>query len=348
MIVLVRADANSEIGAGHVMRCAALGMRLMSHGAQVHFVCVGLSDRLADWLRDRGFGLTVLPVADITDCRFDLTATSDVARRVGHVDLLIVDHYGLNQAWERGMRSQARRILVIDDLADRDHDCDMLLDQNLHEAASTRYEKRVPQGTQLFLGPRYAMLRTEFDQPGLERIRDGSVKRLLVFFGGDQNNQTLKVIDALRALGSHAPETIIVLGAVHPHRSVIYKNAADLPRVQVIDTTDQMSILVAQADLAIGTCGVAAWERCALGLPCLVVVTAENQREDAEILHRMGAVELLGDANEISMENWEFKLQQAMDDPPRIRAMASAAREVMAGRQSAFAELERSLFDGVH
>jgi UDP-2,4-diacetamido-2,4,6-trideoxy-beta-L-altropyranose hydrolase len=345
---LVRADATSEMGAGHVMRCAALALRLMSRSARVHFVCVGLPDRLADWLRDRGLGLTVLRLADITDWRSDLAATCDVVRRVGHADLLIVDHYKLDEAWERGMRPQARRILVIDDLADRDHDCDMLLDQNLHEAALTRYGKRVPKGTQLFLGPRYAMLRAEFDEPGLQRVRDGDVNRLLVFFGGDENNETLKVVNALRALGSLAPETIVVLGPVHPHRTLVHKNAADLPGVHVVDATDEMAILIAQADLAIGTCGVAEWERCALGLPSLVVVTAENQREDAEILHRLGAVEHLGNANEVRVDDWESALRRAMGDPHRIRAMAEAAREVMAGRQVARAELERALVDGVY
>jgi UDP-2,4-diacetamido-2,4,6-trideoxy-beta-L-altropyranose hydrolase len=107
-------------------------------------------------------------------------------------------------------------------------------------------------------------------------------------------------------------------------------------------------MLIAQADLAIGTCGVAAWERCALGLPCLVVVTAENQREDAVILHRLGAVEHLGDADEVNVEKWESALRRAMDDPDRIQAMASSAREVMVGRQAALAELERTLVDGMH
>ena len=79
-----------------------------------------------------------------------------------------------------------------------------------------------------------------------------------------------------------------------------------------------------------------------------MVVTAENQREDAEILHRLGAVEHLGDANEVSLENWESALRRAMDDPSRIRAMASAALEVMVGRQTAFAELEGALIDGVY
>lgn len=247
------------------------------------------------------------------------------------------------------MRPHTRRILVIDDLADRDHDCDLLLDQNLHEDAQSRYKQRVPHAALQFLGPQYALLRFEFDEHGLERTRDGSVKRLLVFFGGtDLGNQTIKVIDALRALGSRAPESTIVLGPIYPYRDEIYKSVADLPSIHVLDTTDQMSMLIAQADLAIGTCGGGAWERCALGLPCLVVVTAENQREDAEILHRLGAVEHLGDANEVTVENWESALRRSMNDPHRIRSMASAARKVMVGRRTALAELERTLVDGMH
>lgn len=349
MIVLVRADATAEIGSGHVMRCAALGMRLTARGASVHFVCAGLPARLGNWLRERGFGLDVLPTADVGDWRADLAATSGVVRRVGHPDLLIVDHYGLEQAWERGMRPHVRRILVVDDLANRDHDCDLLLDQNLHEDARSRYGQRVPEGTRQFLGPRYALLRAEFDEPGLERARDGSVKHLLVFFGGtDPGNQTLKVIEALRALDSIALESIIVLGPAYPHRSAVHKAAANLPSVCVLDATDQMSRLISHADLAVGTCGVAAWERCALGLPCLAVVTAENQREDAEILHRLGAVIHLGDADGVTTEHWARALRQTIDNPQRLRDMAAAARQVMAGRQIALSELERVLIDGLH
>jgi len=348
MIVLVRADATSEIGSGHVMRCAALGTRLMTYGAKIHFVCACLPPQLGEWLHNHGFGLTVLTAADFGDWRTDLAATCDVFHRVGSVDLLIVDHYGLSQAWESSIRSHVRRIMVIDDLADRDHDCDLLLDQNLHDNTLARYEKRVSPRTRMFFGPRYAMLRPEFDEPELVRIRDGSVKRLLVFFGGDPNNQTSKVIDAIRVLGSFAPECIVVLGLAHPYRQKILNSVTDLPGVDVLDTTDNMARLIAQADLAIGTCGVSAWERCALGLPTLVVVTAENQREDASILHRLGAVENLGDADTVSVDNWVHALRQTMNNPCRLRAMAKASLEVMAGRKAALAELEKALIDGMH
>lgn len=348
MIVLIRADASVELGSGHVMRCAALGMRLMAHGVSVHFVCADLPLLLGDWLRDRGFGLTVLSAVEINSWRADLVATCEVVRRVGHVDLLIVDHYGLDQAWESGMRPYTQRILVIDDLADRDHDCDLLLDQNLHENALGRYEQRVPLGVRLFLGPRYALLRTEFDELGLVRIRDGSVKQLLVFFGGtDPGNHTLRIIDALRTLGPLEFESVVVLGPAHLYRDVVHKRAINLPRVKVLDSTDQMAHLIMQADLGIGTCGVAAWERCALGLPCLVVVSAENQREDAEILHRLGAVDNLGDADLVSTSDWVCALQRILESPQRVCAMADAAGKVMAGRQAAFVEFEKELGDGI-
>lgn len=346
MIVLIRADASLDIGTGHVMRCAALGMRLMARGALVHFVCAGLPDRLADWLQTRGFGLSLLPAANIADWRTDLAATVEAARQIGHADLLIVDHYRLESGWESGMRPHARRILVVDDLADRDHDCDLLLDQNLHDDMPNRYKQHAPPRTLLFLGPKYALLRAEFDGQGLERIRDGSVKRLLVFFGGtDPGNQTGKMIDALRVLDSPILESTIVLGTAHPCRNSIHQSATGLPNIRVLDATDRISILMSEADLAVGTCGVAGWERCALGLPSLVVVTAENQREDAEILHRLGAVEYLGDADRVGVENWVSAISKAMEDPRRIQSMALAAKEIMAGRQVALAELERTLVD---
>jgi UDP-2,4-diacetamido-2,4,6-trideoxy-beta-L-altropyranose hydrolase len=348
-VVLIRADANVEIGSGHLMRCAALGARLLQHGAQVHFVCVGLPAPLATWLRACGFALTEMQATKISGWRADLDVTHEVARLTGMIDLLIVDHYQLDLKWEHGMRPYVRRILVIDDLADRDHDCDLLLDQNLHDGAQNRYEKHVPQGTIQFHGPKYALLRTEFDRPGLVRIRDGNIKQLLVFFGGtDPGNQTTKVIDALRAFASRALQSIVVLGPAHPYRDAVRNRADGLPNVRVIDVTDQMATLIAQADLAIGTCGGAAWERCALGLPSLVVVTAENQREDAEILHRLGAVLHLGDADEIDVDEWRSAIQLALDDPERIHAMGLAAGDVMANRQTTLADLERTLVNGMH
>jgi UDP-2,4-diacetamido-2,4,6-trideoxy-beta-L-altropyranose hydrolase len=344
-IVLVRADADLAIGTGHVMRCAALGMRMVARGDIVHFVCAGLPDRLADWFRIHGFGLTVVPQPESVSWQADFDATRRIALHLGNVDLVVVDHYGLDQRWEAEMRQYCRRILVIDDLADRNHDCDLLLDQNLHENAQQRYAGRVPVNAKQFLGPRYALLREEFNRPDLSRARSGSLNRLLIFFGGtDPGAQTLKLISALRDLGDEAPSATIVLGPMNPFRKSVLADAQDLVSVTVIESTDQISALMSEADLAIGTCGISAWERCALGLPCLVTITADNQREDAEILHRLGAIKNLGNAEDVSASDWAREIRLAMGDAAGIQAMSHAAQDVMAGRLEAAAELESALF----
>jgi UDP-2,4-diacetamido-2,4,6-trideoxy-beta-L-altropyranose hydrolase len=344
MKVLVRADANLEIGSGHVMRCAALGAKLKASGASVHFVSSNLPSGLEHWLIDNFFGLTVIVSDHITDWHADYVATSEVIQTIGEVDLLIVDHYHLDQKWESKMRRHAKRILVIDDLANRDHDCDFLLDQNLHENAQHRYLNRVPINTKLFLGPQYACLRKEFEDESLSLVREGNVTRLLVFFGGtDPGNQTLKVVNALLSLGIAAPICTVVLGPANPFGKEIHREVVGSRNIKVLDATDNMATLMHQADLAIGTCGLAAWERCVLGLPSLVVITAENQREDAEILARLGAVENLGNADLLRSENWEIAIKRAIQNPNRIRNMSIASREVMFGRAEACASFQRAL-----
>lgn len=322
------------------MRCAALGIRLARKGMAIHFASVSMPLALAAWLKERGFVAHDLTVGDEAA---DMTETRAVAERLGGVDLLVVDHYGLSRSWEQGMRGSARRILAIDDLG-RDHDCDVLLDQNLRRDADVRYNGRLPAAARQFIGPRFALLRPEFDAPDLTRIRDGRVDQLLVFFGGtDPGNQTLKVIEALRRLGDAAPPTTVVLGPAHPDRGTVHAQTAGMSKVKVLDATNEMARLFRDADLAIGACGIAAWERCVLSLPSIVVVTAENQREDAEILDGLGALDCIGDAVDVTADDWAQALSRAIASPERLVAMGAAAQAVMHGRHDGFAELERAL-----
>lgn len=344
MITLLRADATPESGTGHVMRCAALGLRLKRRGAQLHFASASPPSALSAWLGERGFVVHPLTGIASGDGQADLAQCQAVARQLGGVDLLVVDHYGLGLDWEKGMRPVARRILAIDDLADRDHDCDVLLDQNLRYDAEHRYTGRIPSNARQFIGPRFALLRPEFDDPSLVRTRDGKVERVLVFFGGtDPGNQSLKVVDALSLLGASAPTATIVLGPAHPDRALVHSAAAGMPSVTIVDATNEMGRLMQQADLALGACGIAAWERCLLGLPSIVVVTAENQREDAEILRDLGALDYLGDAAEVTASDWTDALTNAMASPERMKKMGVEALQVMRGRVDGFAELESVL-----
>jgi UDP-2,4-diacetamido-2,4,6-trideoxy-beta-L-altropyranose hydrolase len=211
----------------------------------------------------------------------------------------VVDHYALDARWESSMRNVVKKIMVIDDLADRLHDCDVLLDQNFYTDMSCRYDGKVPPHCQLLLGPRYALLRDEFRQLHEQVMpRSGRVKRVLVFFGGvDFDNYTERAIEVLASIGDQNWHVDVVIGAHHPHREEVEAICSEQRFVCHVQTS-RMAELMALADVAIGAGGTATWERCCLGLPTLTLCVADNQGKqiaDAASEGLLYAPELEGD-----------------------------------------------------
>ena len=330
------------------MRCLTLANKLVGRGARVVFVCRKEAGHLCDQIEEAGYAVApISSVAKLSDgvCwKRDAEDSVDALSRLDFApDLLVVDHYMLDERWERALRSGARRILVIDDLANRAHDCEFLLDPNLHDAPESRYAGLVDEKTRVFIGPKYALLRPEFERFAA-RTRDKGVGSVLIFFGGaDPSNEALKLVQALRALGVRAPRTVMVLGPINPHAEQVRRAAAGLTGIELLGATQEMARLMAESDLALGTCGGAAWERCILGLPALVVVSAENQRDDARILHSLGAVRNLGNAGKTSVGSWVAAIASIQDDPDALTAMSRAAQAVMRGRQEAVRDFESAL-----
>jgi UDP-2,4-diacetamido-2,4,6-trideoxy-beta-L-altropyranose hydrolase len=238
MNIAFRIDATHQIGTGHFMRCLTLADELNKQGAQLRFVSRNLLGHLRAMLEAKGIELVLLTntassaqiddlahsawlgVSQAHDAQETVQALSDQVW-----DWLIVDHYALDARWERAVRETATQLMVIDDLADRQHDCDMLLDQNFYTDMHTRYLGKVPAHCQLLLGPRYALLREEF-RTLHEQIkpRTGEVKRLLVFFGGiDADNYTGLAIKALADMDIKGMHVDVVIGVQHPYREEIKK-----------------------------------------------------------------------------------------------------------------------------
>jgi len=287
LTVAFRADASHELGAGHVMRCLTLADGVAQRGGQCTFISRPLPASLAGRIRAAGHRLRELDAS--------VTAESDARQSreclEGAVDWLVVDHYGLDHAWESAMRAHAKRLLVIDDLADRAHDCDLLLDQNHHREAEARYARLLADGCGRLLGPRYSLLREEFREVrACVRPRTGAVGRLLVFFGGmDAANCTTEALQVLAALPSRPAAVDVVVGAEHHHLATIRAlcTAQDFTlHVQ----SSRMAELMAAADAALGAGGSTTWERCCLGLPSFIVVVADNQRELAREATAAGVV----------------------------------------------------------
>jgi UDP-2,4-diacetamido-2,4,6-trideoxy-beta-L-altropyranose hydrolase len=302
MRVIVRADASPLIGAGHVMRCLSLAQALAARGAEVAFVCAEVMPAIEKRIREQGhklFGITtsspvhgvgwedrlLAPEEQLEDARQTLAAAG------GKADWIIVDHYQLGEAWEAEARKTTKQILAIDDLANRAHDCDLLLDQSFGRS-KLDYATLVPARSRILVGPVYAPLRPEFAtarDAALARRGETPARRLLVTLGStDLGGITRRVVEQVLAAGVQL-NIDVVLGAGAASLPALEALARVTPRLRVhLDVLD-MSPLMTAADLAIGAAGSTTWERCCLGLPTVALILAPNQRFIAEQVEAAGA-----------------------------------------------------------
>jgi UDP-2,4-diacetamido-2,4,6-trideoxy-beta-L-altropyranose hydrolase len=313
---LFRVDASIEIGTGHVMRCLTLADAMVGEGYQCTFVGRAHPGHLSDLIRERGHETRVLPAGSLqvpsdsatrytswlgTDWETDAQQVLELA---GHPDWLIVDHYSIDARWERKVGPVCGHVLVIDDLADRSHEADMLLDQNFGRDARD-YADRVPERCRVFTGSSYALLRPEFARlrnASLNRRDRPELKRILVSLGGvDVHNATGQVLNALRDCPTmHSAVVDVIMGRHSPCLEQVRQLAESLPyRTRVLVDVSNMGDLMVKSDLAIGAAGSTSWERCALGLPSVLVVAAENQRSIASALGAAGAA-IVADLDELA------------------------------------------------
>ena len=339
-----RVDALPHTGVGHLARCLALATGLRRVGMQVNFICRDGLGSLAGLVSESGFGLHLLPAVaqsiDPADSRTwlgtsaeaDAKATGELIRRAcGRADWLVVDHYGIDAEWESALRPRCHRLLAIDDLADRRHDCDLLLDQNLHE--DDPYRSLSPRCCRLLLGPRHALLRDEFREARQRAtVRDGRLRRVLVFFGSsDPTGDTAKAVQALCSL-AWPVEAEIIVGAMNPDRAQIEAACARRRHLHFAFQVDDMAERLARADLAIGGAGTSAWERMAVGLPAVVVEQADNQHLNSVQLQRIGVAFNLGPSRLVDAAAIADAVRDLMEDPARLKRMSQAAGSLVDGR----------------
>lgn len=338
--IAFRTDASSQIGTGHFMRCLTLADALKQRGAQIRFVSRELPVHLRDMLAARNIEFIALerdtnpsPTDDLVHAKWLGTSQAEDAQSSIQAlssqlwDWLIVDHYALDARWESALRRTVKQIMVIDDIADRQHDCDVLLDQNLYTGMGGRYKGLIKADCTQLLGPGYALLRREFvDVRESLRLRDGSIKRVLIFFGGsDATNETGKALDAIAMLNLTNLEFDVVIGATNPLREALTAKCAKLPSVRLHCQVSHMGALMASADLALGAGGTATWERCAMGLPALVVSVADNQVGIAKGVEQANGHRYLGMCSKVSATMLTAAIIAARGDPAMLEEMSKAA-----------------------
>ena len=349
MRVLIRADAAVQIGSGHLMRCLTLADHLRAEGGDVAFVCRDLPGSMFDVLEARRYPCARLPFCEAGDGSQDADARETIKAAEGlfpdGLEWLVVDHYQLDAAWEAVLRPHVRKLMAIDDLANRQHDCDVLLDQNFYRDQDRRYLGLLPEGCVTLLGPGYALLRPEFVEARRRpRSRDGSVKRILVFFGGsDPTNQTEKVLSALAQLKLKDIAVDVVVGSANPNRDAIQVLCSQLPEVAFHCQIFNMAELILNADLGIGAGGSAIWERCYLGLPTITVVLADNQVRTTEDVADIGAIAYLGRSDLLTPADYARAIVEMIDNPSRVKAIAAAALGVLQAARTSVTDAMRKV-----
>ncbi len=332
MRIVFRVDASIQMGTGHVMRCLTLADALKNQGAECYFICREHPGNLIGLITQRGHHVDALPYIDLSQEGKLQNHTIDLAHAswLGSTqkedsslcipivealkpDWLVVDHYALDVRWEKALRLYCKKVMIIDDLADRQHDCDILIDQNYLPLYEQRYDHLVPVTTKKLLGPSFVLLRDEFSalRKKILKPTPGAQAYFLINFGGVGNYFLLsKVIEAINIFQQES--FFIVTGKLEAHQFLELRQAISYSKVKIVETTINIANLMSQSQYAIGACGSTVWERFCLGLNSGLIEMAENQTPLLNYLTKMNLIDNLGNVNSLTTDDI-LKLLQNLD-----------------------------------
>lgn len=312
MLIAFRADASLDIGTGHVMRCLTLAKEFKKAGDECLFICRSHEGNLIAHLKSEQMDVISLPAPESFEHRaaplshlnhgswlgvsWQLDAKETLLSIMDRaIDCLVVDHYALDFNWERMVAEKVNNIFVIDDLADRKHECFALLDQNFGREEKD-YSEFLPSECVKLIGPSFALLRPEFLElrPVSLRLRSKyKLENILINLGGvDKNDFTSQIINALAETDlDRTVKITVVLGSTNPNRVKVEQSVKLSPYdVSLKVGVSNMAEIMANCDLAIGAAGSTTWERFSLGVPSILLSIAENQSSALNALARSGCI----------------------------------------------------------
>jgi UDP-2,4-diacetamido-2,4,6-trideoxy-beta-L-altropyranose hydrolase len=340
--ILIRVDSSSLIGSGHVVRCLNLAKRLRLRGCNVLFITRENSSNCNFLFFESNFDVIVMAgthTALRSDAKEDdeykewlgVSQEQDAQDTIESIgdkifDWIIIDHYALDHRWQDLLSARAEKIMVIDDLANRVHNCDLLLDQNFFLNKSERYSALVPSNCKCLLGPTHLLVSAQYDKyRSADKLRKGSISRVLVFFGSvDNAKQTELAIAAISSLNKTGIVFDVIVGKSNTRAASIKQLCDAVQNIRFHCQVDNMSEFIFKADFALGAGGASLWERAKLGLPSAVTVVANNQIEATENAEKTGVIVNLGFFSKVSSQSYSNILGIMIESPERLRDMSDA------------------------
>ena len=327
--LVIRADASSQIGIGHVMRCLAIAQAWLECGGAVSFVSSQLPASLRE--RIRAEGAEVVQIS--CDPGSDRDAQQVVALARGRkAEWVVVDGYEFGLDYQTQLRNSGLNLLFLDDYGHANGYCaDLVLNYNAY-AREDGY--RLSPDTRLLVGPRYALLRKEFSGwRGWKREIPRTGNKVLVTLGGsDADHVARAVIQGLSLAKVEGLEAKLVLGG-DSRRSELESLLSAIPgKGSLTYNADNMPQFMAWADVAIASAGSTVWELCFMGLPALLIDLVPHQRLVAETLEQLGIAQHVMSSNDFSPEAIAKTLESVLQSVERRISMSQHGRELVDGR----------------
>jgi len=345
--LLIRADASAEIGVGHVMRCIALAQAWQTRGGRVIFALAQGAHELEERIRSEG--AEVVPIHAQPGSPEDAAWTAGMYSKFERT-WIVLDGYHFPPSYYAGIKREKHRLLVMDDSETRQSSpCDILVNSDPHVNDDLYIDRDLH--THYLLGPKYALLRREF----LQSRRDKSdvaktAKRVLITLGGgDGENVTLQVVDALQEIKDVRLELTVVVGASNPNQMSL-QAAVERSRhkTTLLSNVRNMPDLMNKSDLAITAGGGTCYELALMKVPMVLITTARNHEQAVKAFDSAGAGFTVGWFNSLTSDSLATSVQTVIGDQKlRSELQTNASRMVDGKGAERVVEVMRQIPVGV-
>ena len=304
--IFIRVDSSTKIGYGHFIRCMALADTLKKN-FKINFISRSLEGSLISDIQDKRFGIfRFYSNSEKINEKNDAQKTiSLIKKHSGQKNILIIDNYQLSKKWETYVKPFVHKLIVIDDLPNRSHNCDLLIDQNLHTKVNGLYKGLIPSNCIKLIGPKFSMIRKEFRMMRKSvKPRTFPIKKILVSFGGsDIENQTPVALNSIKKMNGKINVDVVV-GKANKCKKTLKIFCNKNKHFTYHEQIDNIADLMLSSDLSIGSSGSTTWERCSLGLPAIVSISSNDQRDIANSLSRKKCIINLGDVKKLKESSY--------------------------------------------
>ncbi len=330
--IFLRVDSGVEIGFGHIMRCLALAKEIKKFDFNVYFISKENKGNIIKHVEEQGFKVFRLKITKFQSSKTNWKADSDATSKIiqkfkSDENLILVDNYNLSIMWEKKMKKIVKKIIVIDDLLNRNHDCDLFIDQSINR----KIGNNVPKKCKRLLGPKYALLRKEFSKRNQKIKMKQKIKQILVSFGGgDDKNQTIKALEVIKKIEDKEIFVDVIVGKANKNKKLIKKKCDEEKNFSFHHQITNMKQFLYKADLAIGAGGVSTWERCCMGLPSIVIIIAKNQEQGIIELAKKNCLINLGKYGKIK-ENDYLKIIKNLSSK-KLNQMSKESMKIVDGK----------------